>query len=106
MDQFFADFDENDFEQEIGEAPIANYGQVEVEPSPEAKAEGEELRTIDRIGSFEVKDHPTQSKWKCIDDNIVIKETLGKGAFCKVKEAEIKVWIPGKTENGPEVEGT
>ena len=110
MEQFFGDFDENEFEDEIGEAPMANYGEVQAEEIPDDKkdevVEEEGPRTVERIGSFEVKTHPTENKWKCIDDNIVVKGLLGKGAFCKVKEAEIKVWRPGKTEDDAEVEGT
>ena len=111
MDQFFGDFDENEFLDEIDDAPLANYGEAaaateEVEAAAAEQEEEEGPRTVDRVGSYEIKTHMTNSKWKCIDDNIIVKDLLGKGAFCKVKEAEITVWRPGKKEGDAEIEGT
>lgn len=54
-----------------------------------------DARTIARVPLFDIEAHPHNPKYKVIDKGtpaeITIKETLGKGSFCKVKEAEAKV---------------
>lgn len=47
--------------------------------------------------------HPDNDKFKCIDkDYLIIKQKLGEGAFCKVKDADVKVYrdIDGKQVQG------
>jgi hypothetical protein len=69
-------------------------------------------RKIPRIGKFTLCSDPSNPKHKIIDKGtqgeLFIKDTLGKGAFCKVKAVEAKVVrdLPKKdTRQIVEVEG-
>lgn len=45
-------------------------------------------RKIMRIGNFDITPHETNDKWKQLDGGyMTIKDKIGAGSFCKVKEA-------------------
>mmetsp|Transcript_10944 Transcript_10944/g.18299 ORF Transcript_10944/g.18299 Transcript_10944/m.18299 type:complete len:122 (+) Transcript_10944:153-518(+) len=69
-------------------------------------------RQIDRIRMFDIQNDDENPKNKVIDKGtnceVVVKNTLGKGAFCKVKECDAKVIRDLKrrgTEEEVEVKG-
>ena len=50
----------------------------------------DDQRTIQRIDIFDVSPDPTNAKWKQLDDGyLTIKDKIGAGSFCKVKEAVV-----------------
>jgi hypothetical protein len=112
MDDFFDDLDEGllcaQMEASL-QIPGAGPGSISVPGMPEETKNEEnsesDHRTIERVKYFELTEQEEPPHNKQINHDIIIKEKLGEGGFCKVKHVSVKVnrYIPDN-ETGEEKE--